>query len=116
MNMTGPSHIYSRHIKLNVSKFEGTKSAAHGWMSQFEKACERYEIHSDREKINYLRDHLCKRAEEWYMCRLDANEPDHWESWKESFLSTFALGLFEMVKEATGCHSCTSNCVNIIQI
>ncbi|XP_055839182.1 uncharacterized protein LOC129907135 [Episyrphus balteatus] len=74
-----------------LDKFGGKSSDVNQWVNTFEGECERFEIKTDKDRIEILRLFLESSCLDWYSSMLIKFTLDsNWKDWKNSFCETYA--------------------------
>lgn len=87
--MTESMSAQPRLDSVKPEVFDGSSASPKSWIDFFEYACEKNHWTSDDDKIKNLRPFLQKMAKSWYELRILQHATGTWQSWKESFLTSF---------------------------
>lgn len=87
--------------KFVLEKFEKNQSDPKEWLTKFEEECSRFQVNSDRGKIQALRFFVMGPTKDWFEINLKKiGVNGHWNTWKESFLNVFVDKGWYIVRKA----------------
>lgn len=76
--------------KFMIEKFSNRNTNANQWINDFENECTRFEINTDKQKIEIFKLFLEKSCVDWYSSMLIKLTIDsEWETWKTNFKETY---------------------------